>query len=64
MTRVLIVDDEQSMREFLSILIRKMGFEVEARSDLAGARVALGEHEYDLVITDLQMPGGSGIETT
>ncbi len=62
MTRVLVVDDEQSMREFLSILLRRMGFEVEARLDLPGARAALGEGEFDMVITDLQMPGGSGLD--
>jgi len=62
MTRVLVVDDEQSMREFLSILLRKMGFAVEACGDVAATLALLGNEDFDLVITDLQMPGGNGLD--
>ncbi|MBE0617662.1 MAG: sigma-54-dependent Fis family transcriptional regulator, partial [Proteobacteria bacterium] len=62
MARILVVDDEQSMREFLEILLRKQGHEVETRSDAASAREVLAVTEYDLAITDLRLPGGSGID--
>jgi two-component system response regulator PilR (NtrC family) len=60
--RVLIVDDEPGMRDFLSILLRKEGYAVSAAesSDKAIELVARGE--FDLVISDISMPGLSGIE--
>ncbi|MFU8856870.1 MAG: sigma-54-dependent transcriptional regulator [Deferrisomatales bacterium] len=62
MARILVVDDEQSMREFLEILLRKQGHRVETCADAPAARAALGAAEYDLVLTDLKIPGGSGID--
>ncbi len=62
MARILVVDDEQSMREFLEILLRKQGHEVETRGDAAAAGKALGGAEFDLVLTDLKLPIGSGID--
>ena len=41
MAKILIVDDEQSMREFLAILLRKEGFDVTACGDAVSAREAL-----------------------
>jgi len=60
--RVLIVDDEAGMRDFLSILLRKEGYGVSVAesSDKAVDLVARGE--FDLVISDISMPGLSGIE--
>ena len=62
MDRVLIVDDEAGMRDFLSILLRKEGYGVSVAesSDKAVDLVARGE--FDLVISDISMPGLSGIE--
>jgi two-component system, NtrC family, response regulator PilR len=60
--RILVVDDERSMREFLSILLRKAGYEVEVRSDAPSAEKALREDGFDLVITDLKIPGGTGLD--
>ena len=60
--RVLVVDDEQSMREFLSILQQKEGFEVESCADAQAARHAVAGSDFDLVITDLKIPGGSGLD--
>jgi two-component system response regulator PilR (NtrC family) len=59
---VLVVDDEQSMREFLSILLKKEGYEVAALADVGAATEAVRCHAFDLVITDLKIPGGSGLE--
>jgi two-component system response regulator PilR (NtrC family) len=60
--RILVVDDERSMREFLDILLRKEGYEVATAGDVDGALVALESDDYDLVISDIQMPGKSGLD--
>ena len=60
--RILVVDDEQSMRDFLAILLRKEGYRVETRSDFRGAAEAVEAGGFDLVITDLKLPDGSGLD--
>ena len=64
MPRVLIVDDERSMREFLEILLRGEGFTVELADggESAVARLEAGASDVDLVLTDLKMPRVSGLE--
>lgn len=62
MAQILIVDDERSMREFLSILLKKEGHDVDTSPDASSAQTAVTKKSYDLVITDLKMPDGSGIE--
>jgi two-component system response regulator PilR (NtrC family) len=60
--RILVVDDERSMREFLEILFRRQGYEVVTAGDLRSALVAAENDDFDVVITDIQMPEGSGLE--
>jgi two-component system response regulator PilR (NtrC family) len=60
--RVLVVDDERSMQEFLEIFLKSEGYEAIAVGDVGAARAQLEHDDFDLVITDLQMPGGSGLE--
>jgi len=62
MSRILVVDDERSMREFLEILLRKEGYEVATAGDVDGALVALESDDFDLVVSDIQMPGKSGLD--
>jgi len=62
MSRILVVDDERSMREFLEILLRKEGYEVSTAGDVDGALLALESDDFDLVISDIQMPGKSGLD--
>lgn len=62
MTSILIVDDEQSMRDFLVILLQKEGYQVEARGDGASALRCLEENRFDLVISDIRMPGIGGLD--
>ncbi len=62
MNRILIVDDEQSMRELLSIMLRKEGFDVVAAANGESAIKAIQSDIYDLVITDIRMPQINGIE--
>ncbi len=61
-TRILVVDDELSMREFISILLEREGYEVLTASDADAALVRLSSSHIDLVISDVQMPGLNGIE--
>jgi two-component system response regulator PilR (NtrC family) len=60
--RVLVADDERGMRDFLEIFFRREGMEVATAASLAEARALLDADDFDLLMTDVQMPGGSGIE--
>jgi len=59
--KILIVDDEMSMREFLSILLQREGYVVDTAADAAAALALLAERSFDLTISDVQMPGLDGI---
>lgn len=61
-TRILVVDDELSMREFISILLEREGYEVLTAADAVTALARLAASDIDLVISDVQMPGLSGLE--
>jgi len=60
--RILIVDDEESLREFLSIMLHREGYQVDSAMDGAQAEAHLRDHAYDLVITDVNMPRMGGME--
>jgi two-component system response regulator PilR (NtrC family) len=60
--RVLVVDDDLSMRQMLSILLKRSGYHVEIASSAEEALSAVGKDWPDLVLTDLNMPGMHGIE--
>jgi len=60
--RILVVDDERSMREFLEICFRREGYDVATAADVDSALALLEADDYDVVISDLQMPGRSGLE--
>ncbi|MFN8544413.1 MAG: sigma-54 dependent transcriptional regulator [Candidatus Binatia bacterium] len=64
MTRaaILVVDDDERLRDTLAILVRHLGHEPVAAADVAGAELLLSERDIDLVISDLRMPGGSGLD--
>jgi len=55
--KILVVDDEQSMREFLAICLRRFGHEVAATSNVLDGLELLRRHPFDVVVTDLKMPG-------
>ena len=61
---VLIVDDEPGLREMLSILFRREGYEVTACRGFVAAKEALenAPTPYGVVLTDLMMPDGSGLD--
>lgn len=60
--RVLVVDDEPSIRTVLKAHLSRDGHEVATATDGADAVGMLGASPYDLVISDLKMPGLSGLE--
>jgi DNA-binding NtrC family response regulator len=60
--RILVVDDEDIIRESLSFILRKEKYEVEEAANGKIAFEMLKESSYDLVITDLEMPEMKGIE--
>jgi two-component system response regulator PilR (NtrC family) len=61
-SRVLVVDDERSMREFLEIFLRSEGYAVRTADGPATARQELEADDFDVVITDVAMPGGTGLD--
>src|SRR5512133_2383996 len=62
MASVLVVDDERSMREFLEILLRKHGHEVCVAGDVAAALARVADGDLDLVMTDLRLGDGTGLD--
>lgn len=62
MATILIVDDEFSMREFLSILLEKEGFRILTAKDGESALKKLKANQIDLLISDIRMPGIGGLK--
>lgn len=60
--RLLVVDDEQSMREFLQSFLLREGYDVSTAADVDTALFYLESDEIDLVITDMQMPEKTGLD--
>jgi two-component system, NtrC family, response regulator PilR len=60
--RILIVDDEQSMREWMRILFQRDGFDVLVATDGVEARDLIAREYVDVVLTDIRMPRMDGIE--
>lgn len=61
--RILVVDDDDAICEFMETFLTKDGFEVTSLSDPAKAPAEVRVGGYHLVILDLMMPGMDGIET-
>jgi two-component system response regulator PilR (NtrC family) len=62
MEKILIVDDERSMRDVLSIMLKKAGYAVTTATDGDEAIEQINKEIFDLVITDLKMPKVGGLE--
>lgn len=61
-SRILVVDDEESIREFLEIMLKKENYEVTTAEDGLRAKEILSKKSFDMVISDMQMPNMTGIE--
>ncbi len=62
MEKILVVDDEQSLRDVLSIMLKRAGYAVTSAMDGEEAIELLNREIFDLVITDLRMPKIDGME--
>ncbi len=62
MASILVVDDELSMREFLTILLEKQGYTVTTAADGAKALAIAQKESFDLIISDIRMPAMTGLE--
>jgi two-component system response regulator PilR (NtrC family) len=61
-SRALIVDDEPDIRELLAITLGRMQIDVVTAGNFATAVKCLGGERYDLVLTDMRLPDGDGLE--
>jgi two-component system response regulator PilR (NtrC family) len=57
-----VVDDEAHIRELLEITLVKMGMDVDSAENLALARTYFAQNHYSLVLTDMRLPDGLGLE--
>jgi CheY-like chemotaxis protein len=62
MKKILVVDDEESVRVILKQLLDKGGYSVEAAGNGEEALVSLEDGHFDLLITDINMPVMNGVE--
>ena len=62
LTRILVADDEESMRWVLSKALKRKGFMVDLANDGRQAMALIQENSYDLAILDIKMPGMSGLD--
>src|SRR5262245_34437766 len=60
--RVLVVDDESSIRNLLALVVGRAGGEADTAENAGEARARLGEREYAAIILDKNLPDGSGVE--
>ena len=62
MSRVLIVDDEKSIRITISEFLKKAGYVADTAENVEVALLLLDKNQYDVIITDIIMPRTSGVE--
>ncbi|MBO8485439.1 MAG: response regulator transcription factor [Bacteroidetes bacterium] len=60
--KILIVEDEASLQELMTLALKKEGYVVENASDYDTAIEKLSVYSYDCVLLDIMLPGGSGLD--
>lgn len=60
--RILVVEDDQALRELLTEELTDAGYDIQAAGDAESAIAALREHPAELVVSDLRLPGATGLE--
>ncbi len=60
--KVLIIDDEEKLRKLLFRIISLEGYEVDQAENLAEGRKKLAKHTYHLVLCDVKLPDGNGVD--
>ena len=61
-TRILVIDDEQVVRDLLIAVLSESGYNVDGMQDARKALQALESEHYDLMLVDIHMPGMNGME--
>ncbi|QDT88823.1 sigma-54-dependent transcriptional regulator [Gimesia algae] len=61
-SRILVIDDEQSMCELIETDLRLRSLQVDWFTDAAQAMTAIDQNNYDVVLTDVRMPGTTGLQ--
>jgi DNA-binding response OmpR family regulator len=61
--KILVIDDDDDVRETICDILRAAGYEVEQASDGDQGLRAFGQTGFDLIVTDILMPQKEGIET-
>ena len=62
MKHILVVDDDMAIREMVAMALEKSGYRVERADGFAAARAALRKFRPDLIVSDIYMPGGNGLD--
>ncbi len=62
MARILVAEDDNAMREFLAIALARSGHDVVSVEDGDSAAQTIKQNHYDLLLTDIRMPGLDGLE--
>ena len=60
--RALIIDDEPDIRELLEITLGRMQIDTHSAANVTQAKQLLAQHSYDLCLTDMRLPDGTGLE--
>jgi len=60
--RVLVVDDEEDIRELLDLTLARMGLSADCAGSVAEARQFLEKERYSLCLTDMRLPDGEGLD--
>lgn len=60
--RVLVVDDEDDIRELLDMTLSRMGLDADCAASVSEARRFLSENAYQICLTDMRLPDGDGLE--
>jgi two-component system, OmpR family, phosphate regulon response regulator PhoB len=63
-SKILVVEDEQPIREMIAFGLKRAGFEVTAAPDCRAARAALADQRPDLMLVDWMLPDSTGLELT
>lgn len=62
LAKLLVVDDEPALRISIQAILGVEGYDVDAVSNVPDAKRRLSDRPYEVVLTDFEMPGGSGVE--
>lgn len=59
---ILVVDDEEPIRSYLATILTRKSYSVTVAADGRSAVDLMGEHQFDVILTDVLMPNGDGLE--